>query len=127
MKSELVDARQAARERKLVSLICNAAVIPPVFKLQGWNGNKVVDGGLACKAPLPTPDYGRTLVLLTRRFRNLPKHPRRVYAQVSRSTPADKLDFTKRDDLERTWCLGQEDGKAYLEDGRFVSERDADK
>ncbi|MEQ8847170.1 patatin-like phospholipase family protein [Botrimarina sp.] len=115
VRSELIDAREAARRGKLVDLICNAAVIPPVFNLEGWEGTKVVDGGLACKAPQPEPDRGRTLVLLTRRFRNLPSHPDRVYAEVSDETHADKLDFTDRSKIEATWRQGTEDGRRFLE------------
>lgn len=114
LTSELVDAKQAAKDGKLVDLICNAAVIPPVFNLQGWNHKNVVDGGLACKAPLPEPNEGRSLVLLTRKFRNKPVDPNLVYAEVSSSTPADKLDFTNRKELEQTWDMGREDGQAFL-------------
>lgn len=118
---ELVDARQAAAEGELPDLICNAAVIPPVFNLQGWKGRQVVDGGMACKAPLPQPDQGRTLILLTRRFRNLKPHPNRVYAEVSDETPADKLDFTDREKIEQTWDMGRRDGIKFLESVRVDS------
>lgn len=114
LKDELIDAREAAREGKLVDLICNAAAIPPVFDLHNWNGKKVIDGGLSCKAPLPEPDQGQTLLLLTRRFRNLPTHPNRLYVEVSDETPADKLDFTNRKQLELTWEMGRRDGERFL-------------
>lgn len=110
----LVDARQAARDGKLVDLICCAAVIPPVFESQRWNGRPVIDGGFACKAPMPEPDEGRTLILLTRRFRNLPAGDRRVFVQVSRDTPAHKLDFTDSEKLRQTWELGRKDGQSFL-------------
>ena len=110
----LVDARAAAREGDLVDLVCAAAVIPPVFNVQGWKGRPVVDGGMASKAPLPDPDEGRTLILLTRKFRNLPEHPRRVYVEPSDSVPADKIDFTSREKIAATWEAGEEDGRAFL-------------
>ncbi len=115
LTGELIDARQAAAEGKLVDLVCNAAVIPPVFEPPGWDGRPVVDGGLYCKAPMPEPDEGRTLVLLTRRFRNLPQSDRHDYVQVSEETPADKLDFTSREKIERTWEMGREDARRWLE------------
>ncbi len=111
---ELVDARQAARDGMLIDLICNAAVIPPVFNLQGWNGKKVIDGGMTSKAPMPSNNRGRTLVLLTRKFRNLPEHPDRVYVEPSEAVPADKIDFTDRGKIVATWNAGVEDGKAFL-------------
>ena len=110
----LVDARRAARDGKLVDLVCSAAVIPPVFNVQAWEGRLVIDGGMANKAPMPDPDEGRTLVLCTRRFRNNPDDPRRLYVQPSESVPADKIDFTSRDKIERTWEAGLRDGHAFL-------------
>lgn len=114
LKTELVDARQAAREGELVDLICHAACIPPVFNVQEWKGAKVCDGGLACKAPFPEPDQGKTLVLLTRRFRNVPQDDRCTFVQASGETPADKLDFTDRRKIEDTWQMGIDDGKRFL-------------
>ena len=111
---ELVDARQAARDGKLVDLICNAAVIPPVFNLQGWNGRKVIDGGMTSKAPMPSDNRGRTLVLLTRKFRNLPEHKDRVYVEPSEAVPADKIDFTDRGKIVATWDAGVADGETFL-------------
>lgn len=116
LTTRIVDARQAAAEGTLVSLIQNAAVIPPIFNIQEWEGKKVTDGGLACKSPLPTPDEGKTLVLLTRRFRHLPNDSRHLYVQVSQETPADKLDFSDRDKIKKTWEMGYRDGNRFLED-----------
>ena len=98
-----------------VELICNAAVIPPVFNLQGWDGRPVIDGGMVNAAPMPEPDEGETLVLLTRSYRNLPRHPAKTWIEPSDETPADKLDFTDPSKLRRTWELGREDGKRFLE------------
>jgi len=110
----LVDARQVAREGDLIDLVCAAAVIPPVFNVQGWKGRPVVDGGMANKAPMPDPDKGSSLILLTRKFRNLPEYPGRQYVEPSESVPADKIDFTSREKIERTWQAGREDGHAFL-------------
>ena len=110
----LVDARQAAREGRLADLVCAAAVIPPVFNVDTWDGRPVVDGGMTSKAPFPEPDEGRTLVLLTRRFRHLPDDPRCLYVEPSEAVPADKIDFTDRGKIEETWEAGREDGEAFV-------------
>ncbi|MER0239393.1 patatin-like phospholipase family protein [Fulvimarina sp. MAC8] len=112
--SSLVDAREAAKQGKLVDLICAAAVIPPVFNVEGWEGRYVIDGGMTSKAPLPTNDAGRTLILLTRRFRNLPQTERRLYVQPSKAVPADKIDFTDRQKLHDTWEAGKDDARKFL-------------
>ena len=39
---------------------------------------------------MPDPDRGRTLILLTRKFRNLPEHPVRLYVEPGESVPAGK-------------------------------------
>ena len=110
----LVDANEAARNGRLVDLVCNAAVIPPVFNVQHWNGRPVIDGGMASKAPMPDPDRGRTLILLTRRFRNLPREANHLYVQPSEAVPADKIDFTNKQKIADTWEAGIADGHAFL-------------
>lgn len=114
LRAELVDAREAARDGRLVELVCAAAVIPPIFKIAIWDGRQVIDSGMADKAPMPPHDCGRTLVLLTREFRNLPEVPGRLYVAPSRETPADKIDFTDPAKLRETWALGRCDGESFL-------------
>ena len=111
----LVDARQAAADGKLIDLICAAATIPPVFDVPTWEGRPVVDGGMADQAPMPDPDEGRTLVLLTRRYDDIPDVEGRLYLWPSEETPADKIDFTDPQKLKETWQVGERDGRAFLE------------
>ncbi len=117
----LADGRQAARDGRLVDLICSAAVIPPVFNVAHWNGRQVIDGGMASKAPVPSRDEGRTLILLTRNFRNLPQSDRRLYDTPERETPANKIDFTSREKIEKTWGAGARDGRAFLTERGFTA------
>lgn len=124
LDSQLVDANAAAREGRLADLVCAAAVIPPVFKPPKWEGRPVVDGGMADQAPMPDPDEGDTLVLLTREYENLPDVPGRVHVGPSEETPADKIDFTDPDKLRATWEQGEKDARAWLEHGES-SERGA--
>jgi predicted acylesterase/phospholipase RssA len=118
LKSHLEDANAAARDGKLVDLICAAAVIPPVFEPPLWNGKRVVDGGMADQAPLPEPNEGETLILLTRNYKELPDIPERTYISPSHETPADKIDFTDPQKLRDTWDLGQRDALRYLDSDR---------
>ena len=110
----LVDANQAARDGRLIDLVCAAAVIPPVFDLATWEGTRVMDAGTCDNAPMPDPDQGKTLILLTRKYRNTPEQPDRLYVAPSGETPADKIDFTDKEAIEETWRLGREDGQAFL-------------
>ncbi|SDF30683.1 patatin-like phospholipase family protein [Limimaricola pyoseonensis] len=116
LEHSLVDARAAAREGRLVDLVCAAAVIPPIFEPPDWDGRPVVDGGMADQAPMPEPDEGETLVLLTRRYKRLPEVEGRRYVMPSDETPADKIDFTDPEKLRRTWDQGTRDGAAFCEE-----------
>ena len=110
-----VDGRQAAREGRLPDLICIAATIPPVFRMKRWNGHAVIDAGTIDNAPLPQGHRGRTLVLLTRSYRNLPCEEGRTYIAPSHATPADKIDFTDADALDATYAQGRRDMQQILE------------
>jgi predicted acylesterase/phospholipase RssA len=114
VSSSRIDAKQAARDGRLLDLVCAAAVIPPLFDLARWDGKDVIDGGMADQAPMPTPDAGETLILLTRAYRNIPDHDRRLYVAPQKETPADKIDFTDPDKIQRTWDIGMEAGRRFL-------------
>ena len=117
-----VDARKAARGGKLIDLICAAATIPPVFDIPVWEGQPVIDGGTTDKAPMPHPDKGETLLLLTRRYRNLPRIAGRTYVQPSRTVEADKIDFTDPHKIDATWKQGVGDGEQWLENRARAAE-----
>ncbi|MEO0636009.1 MAG: patatin-like phospholipase family protein [Pseudomonadota bacterium] len=119
-----VDARQAARDGVLVDLICAAATIPPVFSIVQWppqSGPFIMDGGTTDNAPMPHPDEGDTLVLMTRRYRRLPANPHCVYVEPTTPVPASKLDFTDRTKIERGWAIGQADGERFLKANGLAS------
>ena len=115
LKALRVDARQAARDGKLIDLICAAATIPPVFDVPEWDGLRVLDGGMCDKAPPPQPDEGKTLYLLTSCYKDLPQSERNLYLQPSREVAADKIDFTDRTKVDDTWEQGEADAIAWLE------------
>lgn len=108
-----VDARRAARQGRLVDLVCAAAVIPPLFDPPLWDGRRVVDAGMAGHAPRPSPDEGATLVLSTRRYRHWPEDGR-TYVAPSEAVPADKIDFTDPTKIRETWERGEEDARRFL-------------
>lgn len=113
LETSRVDARDAAREGRLVELVCAAAVIPPIFDPPLWDGRPVVDAGMAGHAPIPEPDEGPTLVLATRTYRHWPDDGRR-YVGPSGDVPADKIDFTDADKIRATWDAGEDDARRFL-------------
>ncbi|UWQ29986.1 patatin-like phospholipase family protein [Leisingera sp. M523] len=112
--SSLVDARAAAQEGKLADLVRFAATIPPVFDPPRWNGQAVIDGGMADQAPMPDPNKGRTLVLLTRPYKRLPEVAGRLYVWPEEDVPADKIDFTDPEKIQATWDAGLAAGETFL-------------
>lgn len=115
LTAERVDANAAALAGDLARLVCAAAAIPPVFSPPDWNGRPVVDAGMADQAPMPDPDDGATLVLLTRSYRSLPEVPGRIYVTPSEAVAADKIDFTDPRKLRDTWAQGEADAHAWLD------------
>lgn len=116
MEPDLADATAAAHEGTLNDLIAAAATIPPAFDPPLWNGRPVVDAGMLDQAPMPDPDEGISLILLTKRFDNLPDMPGRTYVMPSGEVPADKIDFTDPDKIRRTWEMGEEDARRFLDE-----------
>lgn len=113
--ASLVDARQTARDGRLAELICAAAVIPPLFDLARWDGRDVIDGGMSDQAPMPDPDRGSTLILLTRSYRRIPEIPNRLYIAPDSETEADKIDFTDPGKIARTWQQGIHFAERFLD------------
>jgi predicted acylesterase/phospholipase RssA len=129
VSQRLIDARAAARAGTLPDLIRMAATVPPAFRPDEWpldeadaedgDAEPIYDGGMVDKAPLPDPDEGRTLILLTKRFRSLPDDDggRIDHVQPSRSVlSGSKLDFTDPGLLQEAWDQGRADGEAWLAD-----------
>ena len=119
MKGELIDANAAARDDRIVDLVCAAATIPPAFDPPLWGGKPAVDAGMVDQAPLPTGNAGRTLILLTKQFSAIPETSDRVYVTPSEEVPASKIDFTDPDDVHATWNQGEKDARRFLADGRM--------
>ena len=121
VEQRLIDARRAARDRVLPDLVRMAATVPPAFRPDEWEGPDteegapIYDGGMVDKAPLPDPDGGRTLALLTKLFRHLPDDDHVDYVQPSEAVlDGSKLDFTDPDLLRQAWDQGEADGRRWL-------------
>lgn len=110
----IADARKAAREGRLVDLVCAAATIPPVFRMARWDGRRVMDGAFSSKVYFPPDRRRKTLALLTKRYRNLDGGSDVVFVSPQSEVPADKIDFTDPGKIERTWKQGEEDARAWL-------------
>ena len=109
-----VDARQAARDGKLVDLICAAATIPPVFDVPRMAGLPRAGWRDAGQGPAAERLSGRDAGPADIALSPLPEVAGRTYAQPSSEVAADKIDFTDASKVTRTWDQGVRDGKAWL-------------
>src|SRR5229473_6720301 len=84
-------------------------------------GKPGFDGGLVDNVPVGPIEPieaagGRTLVLLTRTYRRVPKVPGRTYVQPSRPIGAKQFDVTHPAAIRHAYELGLQDGQAFAAD-----------
>jgi predicted patatin/cPLA2 family phospholipase len=79
------------------------------------DGKPSLDGGIADNVPVAAlaDAPGTTLVLLTRRYRRLPAHSQRVYAQPSADLPVSSWDYTNPSGIQGAYDLGRRDGEIF--------------
>lgn len=100
----------------LVESILASSCVPPVLPGNGFKGQRVLDGGIIDNVPAHLADgrEGRTLVLLSKRYRSaLPAPGSRVYVQPSEQITIDKFDYANPAGLQQTYDLGLRDGVAF--------------
>ena len=76
------------------------------------------DGGLVDNVPVAPlvpveREGGRTLVLLTRRYRNIPEVAGRTYVQPSEPIPISQFDIRNAEGFRLAYELGLKDGRAF--------------
>ncbi len=100
----------------LIEIILASSCVPPVLPGKGYKGQRVLDGGIIDNVPAHLADgrAGRTLVLLSKRYRQpLPAPAQRVYVQPSEAIRIDKFDYANPAGLQETYDLGVRDGEAF--------------
>ena len=120
-RSHVVRVQDMAGPAELVEALMASASVPPFMPVGQVGGLAALDGGLVDNVPVePLRDVeaagGRTLVLLTRRYRAVPLVPHRTYVQPSRSIPVGQFDVTNPDGIRAAYRLGLEDGAAFVAD-----------
>lgn len=100
----------------LIDIILACSCVPPVLPGNGYQGQRVLDGGIIDNVPAHLADgrEGLTLVLLSKRYKQaLPKPGRRVYVQPSQPINIDKFDYANPKALQETYDLGLYDGEEF--------------
>ena len=115
--TQIVASNQdAVTVNDLVESILASSCVPPVLPGKGYKGQRVLDGGIIDNVPAHLADgrEGRTLVLLSKRYRSaLPEPGQRVYVQPSEQITIDKFDYANPNGLQQTYDLGVRDGAVF--------------
>lgn len=124
----LVRVQDLEEPAELVAALMASASVPPFMPVGRIGGLAALDGGLVDNVPVdPLRDVeaagGRTLVLLTRRYRAVPAIPGRTYVQPSRAIPVGQFDITNPAGIRAAYALGLEDGAAFAEAGAAAPPR----
>lgn len=102
----------------LIDTILASSCVPPVLPGNGYKGQRVLDGGIIDNVPAHLADgrAGRTLVLLSKRYRTPPPpQDGRVYVQPSAPIQIDKFDYANPVGLQETYDLGFADGVNFAD------------
>ncbi len=110
-----VSVRECQTPDALADLILASSCIPPLTPLAWYGGIPLLDGGLVGSVPIQKSRQAkdRTLILLTRRFPNLPVVPNHTYVQPSKPIPVGVWDYTDDGAIQSAYELGRRDGEAF--------------
>ncbi|MBX3518478.1 MAG: patatin-like phospholipase family protein [Xanthobacteraceae bacterium] len=118
IKQEFINVRGLQRAEDLHDLIMASGGVPPFMPVTKIGQRAAFDGGLVDNVPVtplePVEAHGgKTLVLVTRVYRKLPKIPGRTYVQPSEPIPIKQFDIRNADGFRKAYELGLKDGKAF--------------
>jgi len=113
-----VSVRELPDARAWADVTFASAYVPPIIRLQSIGGHPAMDGGFSDNVPvepLRTIEEagGRTLVLLTRRYRTTPTVTHRQYVEPSETIGVGQFDITSPEGIVRAYELGLRDGERF--------------
>lgn len=117
-RSEFVLAKSLPGPQALHDALIASGGVPPFMPVTLIEGKPAFDGGLVDNVPVePLREIeragGRSLVLLTRLYRNVPKIPGRTYVQPSQKLPVKQFDITNPEGIRFAYELGRADGARF--------------
>jgi hypothetical protein len=118
VKQEFVRVRELKRAAELHDLIIASGGVPPFMPVTKIGERPAFDGGLVDNVPvLPLEPIeragGKTLVLLTRRYKRIPEIAGRTYVQPSEAIPISQFDIRNAEGFRNAYELGLKDGRAF--------------
>ncbi|MGL4322836.1 MAG: patatin-like phospholipase family protein [Beijerinckiaceae bacterium] len=118
-RADYLPVRAMRDAQEWADVVYASASVPPVMPLTRLKGRAAIDGGMVDNVPVaPLEDIeaagGRTLVLLTRRYKTIPPVVNRTYVQPSQPIPVSQFTITHPEAILAAHALGQRDGMAFL-------------
>jgi hypothetical protein len=117
-RAEFILVRTLGGARAMHDVLMASSGVPPFMPVTSVNGKPAFDGGLVDNVPVeplqPIESAGgRTLVLLTRLYKDKPEVAGRTYVQPSRRIELSQFDITNPDGIRAAYELGVRDGNAF--------------
>jgi predicted acylesterase/phospholipase RssA len=117
-RPEFVPVRTLADSRTFRKLLLASSGVPPFIPVTMIGDAPAFDGGLVDNVPVKPVETiesagGRTLVLLTRAYKNIPAIHGRTYVQPSRKIDVSQFDITNPEGIRSAYELGVKDGNAF--------------
>jgi hypothetical protein len=117
-RPEFISARTLADSSEMRDVLMASSGVPPFMPVTLVKGVPAFDGGLVDNVPIePLAGIevagGKTLVLLTRLYKNLPSVPGRLYTQPSRRIELSQFDITNPGGIRAAYELGVKDGNTF--------------
>jgi pimeloyl-ACP methyl ester carboxylesterase len=122
-RAEIIAVRDMRTPKELVDALLASSGVPPFMPITTVGASPAFDGGLVDNVPITPLEPieragGRTLVLLTRRYRRVPAIPGRTYVQPSEPVPVGQFDVTNPGGIRIAYELGLRDGAAFAATSR---------
>lgn len=117
-RPEFIAVRDLHTPGDLADALIASSGVPPFMPVTHIGGAPAFDGGLVDNVPVAPLEPveaagGRTLVLLTRRYRRLPDIPGRTYVQPSEPMRIKQFDITNPAGILAAYQLGLRDGASF--------------
>ena len=116
-KSEFITVQDCKTVSDLSNLIISSSCTPPFTPIMYQSGKAVLDGGMIDNIPVHgISNYpGKTLVLCSRPYMNLPDIPGRIYLAPSKPVAVSSWDYTNPDGVKTTFEQGKKDALKFLD------------
>jgi predicted acylesterase/phospholipase RssA len=117
-RPEYVNVKTLSSPQDVIAALMASASVPPFMPVGRVGGLAALDGGLVDNVPVEPLEAmeaagGRTLVILSRRYRRVPDIPGRTYAQPAEPVPIGQFDITNPDGIRKAFEMGLRDGEAF--------------